>query len=273
MKKELRHERLGFDPEALLSGLLEKLIAVGGVASDDPRVRFWNAERAPETDEALRFRYLLFLGMDHQNQHGIQQGGPLCKSFPCPVAGLSAAIVQIAGDQVERRDPMGFVALSDVIADFKKQPATLSAYLRWFLEINKDSTAWLVPLSDSSRLALARLDALMEVLGPLQSDLLSQLESPQFQQSGVGRRAERVLTAVYQHLHLTGGFTFAELAAIKLDCSEPGAAVPDSYGAQQALKSAAEAIEKRVRSDDERTWHPYRRNASAETTPPGHSVT
>lgn len=101
----------------------------------------------------------------------MQRSGPHCARLPCPVAGLSAAIFEIAVYLLEREDTRGLIGLSDEIARFRDKPAMLYGVLRWYLSINRDSPAGLTPPSYGPRLVLGRIDALMEALTQLQDDL------------------------------------------------------------------------------------------------------
>ena len=145
----------------------------------------------------------------------------------------------------------------------------LFAVLNWFLDIHEDQHDGAPALRYGPRLALGRIDALMESLNELQGELLARLDSPQFDQPDLGRPAERLLTAVYQHLRLTGGFPLEEIAAIKLERTDIELAGPEK---EQLLASKVEAIEKRVKLGDVRTWHAYRRQTSPESIPPDHSL-
>ena len=269
MAKKPRHERIGFDPYAMIDALLAKLVAAGGIARNDPRLRIWNAELPADADEKAedyRILSLIHLGGEHQVEHGIQKGGPLCPDFPCRLAGLCSAIVEIAGYLIQAKDRHGFLAVSDAINDFRPKPATLRALLSWFADVHTDNDEkGLVPISDGPRFALERLDALSVALDEVQAALLAQLESQQFQQPDQGRPAERLLTAVYQHLHIVGGLPFEELAMLKLEIDGMDLAAGNT---EQLRASTVDAIAKRVRGEDWRTWHPYRRRVPEETIPP-----
>lgn len=271
MAKKALHERIGFDPEVLARTLLARLVAAGGVAPEDPRVVMWTAARPAKRDESaeqLRIRYLHWLGTDHLIQHNMQRGGPHCARLPCPVAGLSAAIVEIAAYLLEREDARGIIGLSDEIARFQDKPAMLYGVLLWYLAINRDTPAGLTPPSYGPRLVLGRIDALMEALTQLQDDLLVQLESPQFQQQATGRPAEQFLTQVCQQLHLTGGLDAPDIAAIILE--RPGLPARTADAAtERALASKAKTVAKRLKKpEDLRSWHPYVLKGPGETTPP-----
>ena len=168
------------------------------------------------------------------------------------------------------KDRHGFLALSDAINDFRPKPATLRALLGWFADVHKDNDEkGLVPISDGPRFAFERLDALSVALDEVQAAVLAQLESQQFQQPDQGRPAERLLTAVYQHLHIVGGLPFEELAMLKLEIDGTDLA---SGNTEQLRASTADSIAKRVRGEDLRTWHPYRRRVPEETIPPDHCI-
>lgn len=273
MAKKPRHERIGFDPYAMIDALLGKLVVAGGIAKNDPRLGIWNTELPADADEKTedyRNLSLIHLAGEHQVEHGIQKDGPHCHDFPCRVAGLCGAVVEIADYLIQAKDRHGFLAVSDAIQDFRPKRVVLRALLSWFADLQKENDKKrLVPISDGSRLALERLDALGEALDDLQAAVLAQLESQQFQQPDQGRPAERLLTAVYQHLHIVGGVPFEELAMLKLEIDGTDLT---SENTEQLRASTACAIAKRVRGEDFRSWHPYRRRVTEETIPPDHCI-
>jgi hypothetical protein len=267
-----RHERIGFDHELMVGVLLPKLVDSGAVAADDARLVVWRQAPQSKKDEGAkrkRARALFLLGMEHLLRHRAKKDGPRCPSLPCRAAGLSAALVEIAGYLIEREDRRGILALTEEIDEFHDKPAMLSAMSRWFLDLNRDRLKGRTPIGDGVHEVLDRLDALMDALATLRDDLLARLKSRQFRQGTAGRPAERLLTAVYQQLRLTGGISFEEIAAIK----RAGSPVdPESLEASDGLEKAIQSVEKRVKSKDVRAWHPYLRKGPGETIPPAHSV-
>lgn len=267
-----KHAMLGFEPDLMTDRLIALLIAEGGAAVDDPRVRIWKSAPSDEHERERRWHHAWLLGMDHVSQHGVQQGGPLCDSYPCRVSGLSAAIVEISTYWAESTDSRGLIAATDEITSYLNKPANGFPALLRFIEQNQTVTPSLSRVAKAAAEARHRADALAEALMSAQALLLTHIESPQFRQAASGRAAERLLTAVYQHLRHAGGFSFRELAMIE---TEPDVSpMPDATSdrATQAFASRIEAIEKRVASEDVRTWHPYVRPQTAEPTTPASFV-
>jgi hypothetical protein len=270
-----RHERIGFDHEAMVRVILPKLVDSGAVAADDARLVVW--KRAPsrqnnEAAERKRARAVLLLGMDHLLRHRADKDRDRCSSLPCRVAGLSAALVEIAGYLIEREDRRGILAFTQEIEGFYERPAMLFAMSHWFLELNRDKLKGRTSVGDGVCEVLDRLDALMDALANLRGDLLGRLRSRQFQQATAGRPAERLLTAVYQQLRRTGGLSFKEIAEIKVAASNARPIDPESDEDCDAIEKAIQSVEKRVKSKDVRAWHPYVRKGPGETMSPAHSV-
>jgi hypothetical protein len=259
--KQPMHTTLGFDPEVLVPDLIARLVATRSVDTNDPRVLAWSS---PPKD-ADRVRYVLSLGMEHLAQHGIQREGFRCTRIRCEAAGLSASITEIAGYLLEREDVTA--VLSDELDKFWLQPTRFMSALRVFIGFNQTHMGG-SPTINTVREVLKHLKAATEALAPLQQDLLSQLESPQFRQAGNGPPALRLLKAVYQHLHLTGGYSHTELGRFPLNDFDRSMINGDSAAVEDYLALKVDNIKKHLRSPDQRTWHPYVPKASQEASAP-----
>jgi hypothetical protein len=257
-----KHQVLGFEPELMMDQLVTLLLAEGAIAQDDPRVAVWRAIPGNDEERARRWHYMWMLGWDHMTQHGIQQNGLLCSKSPCRAAGISAAIVEVSTYSAESRDPRNLLAATDEITSYLNKPANTFAALRRFIEQNQAAPSSLAKAAEAAGAALELADALVEALLRAQTLLVANLESPQFRQAVTGRSAARLLTAIYQHLRHAGGFSVKELARLQ---TESASLVVESGSdmVEQAFASRIEALEKRVASEDVRTWHPYVRTQAA----------
>jgi len=252
MTKGPKYLKIGFDHKVLTTALIGKLVAEGTVKGDDPRILVWRGRLPASGGIRGRFANLHALGMEHLSLHGMQRDGTKCARRRCRAAGISVAIVEIAEYFLQKGDDGGALALSREIDRFSSSPAMLFATARWYADRNPRSRA-----TDAVNVAMGELEFLMGALKDVKDELLDPLSSQFDQAPSGGKPAERLLTAIYQHLKKTGGLLLPELVQLPLQSSDLKTLGTDSLALPRFLGDRAEAIKGRLKSRDVRKWHPY----------------
>jgi hypothetical protein len=231
-----KRDDVGFDVDKAIATLHREALAVGAVPANDPR-----AASPQHTARA--------------HLHGLEPSS--CKRSPCRLAGLSHALIEIIEHMAE-------LERSTELLDVLEQTHEVSKWLgksgfRYvqalsaLVEHGKDRHAF------EEKLRLARpahnhalmcvrplrimrpLTAFLQSLDNFEDDLRELLLSRDLRQAADRKRADVLLTAVWQHLNW-GGLTYAESAKL----------VPDRNGP----KGAAERVRARVRSKNARCVMP-----------------
>lgn len=231
-----KRDDVGFDVDKAIATLHREALAVGAVPADDPR-----AASPQHTARA--------------HLHGLEPSS--CKRSPCRLAGVCHALIEITEHRAE-------LERSKELLDVLEQTHEVSKWLgksgfRYVEALNalvehgkgrhaSEATLRLAPPAHDHALLCVRplrimqpLTALLCSLDNFEEALRESVSSRALRQPADRKRADVLLTAVWQHLDW-GGLTYAEIAKL----------VPDRNGPN----GAAERVRARVRSKNARCVMP-----------------